>query len=31
MGTADMYSASHDQTVQIRTFGQDLPYRDLFV
>jgi WD40 repeat protein len=28
---ADMYRASHDQTVQIRTFGQDLPYRDLFV
>lgn len=28
---ADQHSASHDQTVQIRTFGQDLPYRDLFV
>jgi len=30
LSSADMYSASHDQTVQIRTFGQDLPYRDLF-
>ena len=28
---ADRSSASHDQTVQIRTFGTDLPYRDLFV
>jgi F-box and WD-40 domain protein 1/11 len=31
LSLANSSSASHDQTVQIRTFGTDLPYRDLFV